>query len=467
MSRVVVTGLGMITSLGNDLATSWEGLCLGRSGISEITSYDTSQHRVRFGGQVKNFDPTPYMNTKEIRRNDPYEHLATAATKQALCHSDLQINCANAQAVGICIGSGIGGMITIHEQFRVLTEKGPDRVSPFFVNMTITDGAAGIVSIMTGARGPNWAVVSTCATSANAIGEAWETIKRGDAKAMIAGGAEKAITPLCMAAFDNMHALSRRNCEPQKASRPFDRNRDGFVMGEGAGILILEDLEFACARGARILAEMVGYGTVAEAHHVTDLAPDANGLTRAMSSALKKAHLHPTEIDYINAHGTSTPDNDATETRAIKNCLGEYAYRVAISSSKSMLGHTLGAAGAIEAVISIMTLLTGIIPPTINLDNPDPVCDLDYVPNRARQADVRVAMSNSMGFGGHNASLVFNRMPEGLYTLIFFSFCAKNSLHRPEVLGGQMYALLPQPLLAKNRGSIISAIIGTNANWPV
>lgn len=409
MSRVVVTGLGMITSLGNDLATSWEGLCQGKSGISEITAFDSSQHRVHFGGQIKDFDPTLYMNGKEVRRNDPYEQLAVAATQQALEHSGLKITCANARTVGVCIGSGTGGMITMHEQFRVLTERGPNRVSPFFINMTITDGAAGIVSIITGAKGPNWAAVSACATSANTIGEAWETIRRGDARAMIAGGAEKAITPLCVAAFDNMHALSRRNCDPQGASRPFDRNRDGFVMGEGAGILILEDLEFAQARGAHILAEMVGYSSVAEAYHVTDLAPDAEGLTCAIRSALHKAHLRPEEVDYINAHGTSTPDNDAIETRAIKNCLGDYAYHVPISSSKSMIGHTLGAAGAVEAVISIMTLLTGIIPPTINLHDPDPACDLDYVPNRARRANVNVVMSNSMGFGGHNASLIFKR----------------------------------------------------------
>lgn len=412
MSRVVVTGLSMITSLGNDLPTSWEGLCQGRSGISEITSYDTSQHRVRFGGQITNFDPTLYMSGKEARRNDPYEQLAIAATRQALEHSGLKITCANAHSIGVCIGSGIGGMITMHEQFRILAEKGPDRVSPFFINMTITDGAAGIVSIMTGAKGPNWAAVSACSTSANSIGEAWETIRRGDARAMIAGGAEKAITPLCMAAFDNMHALSRHNCDPQGACRPFDQFRDGFVMGEGAGILILEDLEFAQARGAHILAEMVGYSTVAEAYHVTDLAPDAEGLTCAMRNALRKAHLCPEEIDYINAHGTSTPNNDATETLAIKNCLGEHAYRVAISSSKSMIGHTLGAAGAIEAVISIMTLLTGIIPPTINLHHPDPACDLDYVPNQARRATIRTVMSNSMGFGGHNASLIFKRFEE-------------------------------------------------------
>jgi 3-oxoacyl-[acyl-carrier-protein] synthase II len=409
MSRVVVTGLGLVTSLGNDLASSWEGLCLGKSGISEISSYDTSQHRVRFGGEVTNFDPLPYMNCKDTRRNDPYAQLAIATTKQALAHAGLQITEENAHSVGVCIGSGIGGMVTLHEQFRILYEKGPDRVSPFFINMTIADGAAGIVSIMTGAKGPNWAAVSACATSANTIGEAWETIRRGDAQAMIAGGAEKAITPICMAAFDNMHALSRRNCDPQGASRPFDSTRDGFVMGEGSGMVILEDLAYAKARGAHILAEMVGYSSVAEAHHVTELSPNAEGLTYAIRKALYKANLHPEQVDYINAHGTSTPGNDVTETRAIKNCFGKHAYRLAVSSSKSMIGHTLGAAGAIEAVISIMTILAGIIPPTINLHNPDPECDLNYVPHKACRTPVDVAMSNSMGFGGHNACLIFKR----------------------------------------------------------
>lgn len=409
MSRVAVTGLGLVTSLGNDLASTWEALCQGKSGISEITGYDTSRHRVHFGGEIKNFDPTPYMDRKEIRRNDPYEHLAVAASKQALMHANLRITDEIADDVGVYIGSGIGGLITQHEQFKILHEKGPDRISPFFINMMIVDGAPGIVSIMTGARGPNWAAVSACATSGNTIGEAWETIRRGDAKVMIAGGAEKAITPIAMAAFDNMHALSRRNDDPQGASRPFDAKRDGFVMGEAAAMLILEDLEFAKARGARILAEMVGYGSTADAHHVTEPAPGGAGLIRAMRRAMQKAGLRPDQIDYINAHGTGTKPNDSTETRAIKTCLGDYAYRVAISSTKSMTGHTLGAAGAVEAVISNQVILTGIIPPTINLHHPDPECDLDYVPNEARYATVNVAMSNSMGFGGHNTCLIFKR----------------------------------------------------------
>ena len=409
MSRIVVTGLGIITSVGNDLASSWEALCHGKSGVGEIDGYDTSQHRVHFGAEVRNFDPALYMDRKEIRHSDPYEQLAIATARQALDQSSLMITDENADDIGVYIGSGIGGLVTLHEQFKVLHDKSPDRISPFFINMMIVDGAPGMVSILTGARGPNWAAVSACATSGNTIGEAWETIRRGDAKAMIAGGGEKAITPIAMAAFDNMHALSRRNDDPQGASRPFDATRDGFVMGEGAGMLILEDLEFAKARGAKILAELVGYAATGDAYHITEPAPGGSGLVRAMRRALQKAELRPDQVDYINAHGTSTPYNDRTETQAIKTCFGEHAYRLAISSTKSMMGHTLGAAGAVEAVISIMTILTGVIPPTINLHHPDPDCDLDYVPNEARQATVNIAMSNSMGFGGHNTCLIFKR----------------------------------------------------------
>jgi len=409
MSRVVVTGLGLITSLGNDLATSWEALCQGKSGVAEITGYDTSRHRVHFGAEIKDFDPTLYMDRKEVRRNDPYEQLAIATAKQALAQSGLQITGENADDIGVYIGSGIGGLVTLHDQFKVLHEKGPDRISPFFINMMIIDGAPGIVSILTGAKGPNWAAVSACATSGNTVGEAWETIRRGDARAMIAGGSEMGITPISMAAFDNMHALSRRNDDPQGASRPFDATRDGFVMGEGAGMLILEDLDFARARGATILAELVGYASTGDAHHVTEPAPGGSGLVRAMRRALQKADLRPDQVDYINAHGTSTQFNDRTETHAIKTCFGDHAYRLAISSTKSMTGHTLGAAGAVEVVISVMAIQTGILPPTINLHHPDPQCDLDYVPNEARQATINVAMSNSMGFGGHNTCLIFKR----------------------------------------------------------
>ena len=408
-SRVVVTGLGLVTSLGNDVASTWKALCEGVSGVGPITSYDTSRFRVHCGGEIKNFDPALYMERKEIRRNDPYAHYAVAATRQALAQAGLQITDENADDVGVYIGSGIGGLTTMHEQFAVLFEKGPERISPHFANMIIVDSAPAIVSILTGAKGPNWATVAACATSSNSIGEAWETIRRGDAKAMIAGGAEKGTMPMSMAAFDNMHAVSRRNDDPQGASRPFDATRDGFVMGDGAGIMILEDLEFAQARGATILAELVGYASTADAHHVTEPAPEGKGLVRAIRRALQKAGLRPEQIDYINAHGTSTPFNDRMETQAIKQCFGEYAHRVSISSTKSMMGHTMGASGGIEAVICVKTILTGVIPPTINLHHPDPECDLDYVPNQARQARVNVAMSNSMGFGGHNACLVFRR----------------------------------------------------------
>ena len=412
MSRVVVTGIGLLTPVGNNVSSTWEALCEGKSGVGSITSFDTSRFRVHFGAEVKNFDPSFYMGRKEIRRTDPYEHFAIAATKQALAQSGLQITEENADDIGIYIGSSIGGLSAILDAAKTLLEKGPDRISPYSANMTSIDSAPGIVSIMTGARGPNWAAVSACATSSNTIGEAWETIRRGDARAMIAGGSEKAINPLSMAAFDNMHALSRCNDDPQRASRPFDATRDGFVMGEGSGMLILEDLDFAKTRGATILAEMVGYGSTADAHHMTEPPPGGVGIVRAMRRALQKAGLRPDQVDYINAHGTSTPYNDRTETYAIKDCFAEHAYRVPISSIKSMIGHTMGAAGAIEAAVSIMSILTGIIAPTINLRHPDPECDLDYVPNQARETTVNVAMSNSMGFGGHNACLIFKRFHE-------------------------------------------------------
>ena len=410
--RVVVTGMGLLTPVGNNVASTWESLCQGRSGVGPITSYDTSRFRVHFGAEIKQFDPSHYLDRKEIRRTDPYEHYAVATAKQALALSGLKITEENAFDVGVCIGSGIGGLTTVHDQFHVLFEKGPERISPHFPNMIIVDGAPGIVSIVTGAKGPNWATVSACATSSNSIGEAWETIRRGDAKAMITGGSEKGLTPIAMAAFDNMHAISRRNDDPQGASRPFDATRDGFVMGDGAGMLILEELDFAKGRGATILAELVGYGSTADSYHITEPSPGGTGLVRAMRRALQKAALQPEQVDYINAHGTSTPFNDRTETQAIKNCFGEYAYRVPISSTKSMTGHTMGASGAIESVICIMSILTGVIAPTINLHYPDPACDLDYVPNEARQAEVRVAMSNSMGFGGHNSCLIFKRFED-------------------------------------------------------
>ncbi len=412
MSRVVITGMGLLTPVGNNVSSTWEALCKGESGVGSISNFDTSRFRVHFGAEVKNFDPSFYMDRKEIRRTDPYEHFAIATAKQALAQSGLQITEENADDIGIYIGSGIGGLSTLLDAAKTLLERGPERISPYSVNMISIESAPGLVSIMTGARGPNWAAVSACATSSNTIGEAWETIRRGDARAMIAGGSEKAINPLSMAAFDNMHALSRFNDDPQGASRPFDATRDGFVMGEGSGMLILEDLDFARTRGATILAEMVGYGSTADAYHVTEPPPGGTGMAKAMRRALQKAGLRPDQVDYINAHGTSTLYNDRTETNAIKDCFGEHAYRVPISSIKSMIGHTMGASGAIEAVVSIMSILTGVIAPTINLHHPDPECDLDYVPNRARETTINVAMSNSMGFSGHNACLIFKRFQE-------------------------------------------------------
>ncbi len=412
MSRVVITGMGLLTPVGNNVSSTWEALCQGKSGVGPITYFDTSRFRVHFGAEIKNFDPLLYMERKEIRRTDPFEHFAIATAKQALAQSGLQITEENADDIGIYIGSGIGGLSALLDAAKTLLERGPERVSPHSINMISIESAPGLVSIMTGARGPNWAAVSACATSSNTIGEAWETIRRGDARAMIAGGSEKAINPLSLAAFDNMHALSRSNNDPQGASRPFDATRDGFVMGEGSGMLILEDLNFARARGAPILAEMVGYGSTADAYHVTEPPPGGAGIAKAMRRALQKAGVRPDQVDYINAHGTSTLYNDRTETNAIKDCFGEHAYRIPISSTKSMIGHTMGAAGAIEAVVSIMSILTGIIAPTINLHHPDPECDLDYVPNRAREATVNVAMSNSMGFSGHNACLIFKRFHE-------------------------------------------------------
>ncbi len=409
MKRVVITGMGLITALGHTVEETWEALCQGRSGIGLIRNFDASEYPVRFAGEVRNFDPSPYLEHKEIRRNDPFTHLAVAASRQALAQARLSITEQLAPQVGVCIGSGVGGLMTLHEQFTVLHEKGPTRVSPFLVPMMMINAAPGMVSLLTGARGPAWAAVSACATGGNALGEAWETIRRGAARAMLAGGAEKAVTPLAMAAFANIHARSRRNENPQGASRPFDAERDGFVMGEGAGMLLLEDLDFAVERGAPILAELVGYGSTADAYHITEPAPGGEGLVRAMERALQSAGLRPEEVNYINAHGTATRLNDATETQAIKTCFGNHAYQLAISSTKSMLGHTFGAAGAIEAAIAVLSIVHGMIPPTINLDHPDPACDLDYVPHQARQAEIRVALSNSMGFGGHNTCLTFKQ----------------------------------------------------------
>jgi 3-oxoacyl-[acyl-carrier-protein] synthase II len=405
----VVTGLGLVSALGNDVPTTWKALCEGRSGVAAITGFDVSDQHTQIAAQVRDFDPASYMDRRDIRRNDPFVHYAAAAVRQALDDAQFAVTDANREEVGVIIGSGVGGLQSCEEQFRLLFDRGPDRISPFFITRYITDMASGYVSIALGAQGPNFATVSACATGAHAIGESAEMIRRGDADAMITGGSEAGIVPLALAAFGNMHALSRRNSAPDEASRPFDAERDGFVMGEGAGILLLEEREAALARGAHIYAELVGYAATADAFHVTEPAPEGTGLARAMRRALEKARLAPADVNYINAHGTSTPLNDKNETLAIKAVFGEAARQVAVSSTKSMMGHTLGAAGGIEAAICALAIERGVMPPTINQTHPDPDCDLDYVPNAARKGDVRVAMSNSMGFGGHNAVLVLRR----------------------------------------------------------
>jgi 3-oxoacyl-[acyl-carrier-protein] synthase II len=409
MRRVVVTGLGMVTPLGNDVPTTWKALCEGCSGVAPITGFDVSEQHAQIAAQVRDFDPAAYMDRRDIRRNDPFVHFAMAAVRQALDDAKFEVTDANREDVGVIIGSGVGGLQVCEEQFRLLFDRGPDRISPFFITKFITDMASGYVSITLRAQGPNFATVSACATGAHAIGESAEIIRRGDADAMITGGSEAGIVPLSLAAFGNMHALSRRNAEPEKASRPFDGERDGFVMGEGAGVVLLEEREAALARSAHIYAEVIGYAATADAYHVTEPSPEGTGLARAMRRALEKARLTPAEVDYINAHGTSTPLNDKNETLAIKAVFGEAAHHVAISSTKSMMGHTLGAAGGIESAICALAIERGIMPPTINQTHPDPECDLDYVPNTARKAEVRVAMSNSMGFGGHNAVLIMRR----------------------------------------------------------
>ena len=408
-TRVGITGIGLLTPVGNDTASAWRALCAGQSGIGPLTRFDASQHEVRIAGELKDFDPSAYMDRKEIRRNDPFVHFAIAATKQAVADAHLDVS-AMPDDVGVVIGSGSGGLTTLDSQFRVLFERGPDRVSPFFITMMVADMAAGNVSMMLGARGPNFATVSACATGANAIGESFEIIRRGDARAMIAGGCEAGSTPMTLAAFTTMHALSRRNDEPQRASRPFDAERDGFVIGEGAGIVVLEDLELARERGAHVYAEILSYASTSDAHHITEPAPGGAGLARALRRALMKANLRPDQVDYINAHGTSTAYNDRDETAAIKQVFGEHAYKLAISSTKSMTGHLMGAAGGVEIAVTALALHDGIIPPTINYEHPDPECDLDYVPHTARRADIKIAISNSMGFGGHNAVVVLGKV---------------------------------------------------------
>ncbi|GIV96630.1 MAG: 3-oxoacyl-[acyl-carrier-protein] synthase 2 [Herpetosiphonaceae bacterium] len=407
--RVVITGMGAVSPLGLDVPALWRSIVEKRSGVGRITLFDPSDLEVQIAAEVKGFDPANYMDRKEARRNDRFVHFAVAATKEAMRSANLTIDEDNADDVAVIIGSGIGGLTSLSEQFKVFFEKGPGRVSPFLVPMMITNMAGGIVSILTGARGPNYSPVSACATSTNAIGEGMHLIKRGAAKTVIAGGAEAPIVPMALAAFNSARALSTRNDEPETASRPFDATRDGFVMGEGAAVLVMEDLSYALERGAPILAEVVGYGWTSDAYHITAPAEGGVGMVKAMRLALREAGLKPEEIDYLNAHGTSTPANDRTETQAIKTVFGDYAYKLPISSSKSYFGHLLGAAGAMESVVSILGMQNNLIPPTINLKEPDPECDLDYVPNEPRPARIDTLMNNSMGFGGHNVSLIFRR----------------------------------------------------------
>ncbi len=411
-NRVVVTGIGILCPLGRDIATSWEGLIAGKSGIDYITLFDPEPLETKFAGEVKGFEPTDYVSRKEARRMDRFAQLAVAASLQAVEQAGIQINSDNQHKIGVIIGSGIGGLTTLFEQTKLLLEKGPDRVSPFLAPMMIADMAAAQASIILGVKGPNLCTTSACSSGSDAIGVAYELIKRGDTQAVIAGGSEAIINPIGITAFNALKAISTRNNEPQLASRPFDAERDGFVIGEGAGILILESLAYAQKRGADILAEVMAYGASADAYHVTQPDENGEGAARAMLVALNKAGLATTEIGYINAHGTSTPLNDKTETMAIKRVFGDNAYHIPISSTKSMMGHLIGGAGAVEAAICIMVIQRGIIPPTINLTHPDPECDLDYVPNVARRAKVTTALSNSFGFGGHNSVLVFRQYTE-------------------------------------------------------
>jgi 3-oxoacyl-[acyl-carrier-protein] synthase II len=401
--------MGCISPVGNNVADTWSAILAGKSGSGMITLFDASKHKTRFAAEVKGFDAVALFGPREARKMDRFTQFATVATMEALEQSGLKIDEANRDRVGILIGTGIGGIGTLLDQADVMRERGPDRVSPFLIPMMISDSAPGMLAIRVGARGPNMAIATACASGNNAIGDAVETIRRGSADVMIAGGAEAALVSVAMAGMNVMGALSTRNDDPQTASRPFDKERDGFLMGEGAGMLILESLEHAQARGANILAELNGYGTTDDAHHISAPAENGAGAAMSMKLALENANLKVDDIGYINAHGTSTPLNDKSETAAIKTVFGEQAYAIPVSSTKSMTGHLLGASGAVEAVFSILALREGVLPPTINYQTPDPECDLDYVPNQPRKASPRHAMSNSFGFGGHNATLIFSR----------------------------------------------------------
>ncbi|MEW6084334.1 MAG: beta-ketoacyl-ACP synthase II [Chloroflexota bacterium] len=410
--RVVVTGMGCISPVGNTVKDTWASLLEGKSGAGPITHFDATKHKTRFAAEVKGFDPVASFGAREARKMDRFTQFAVFATMEALEQSGLKIDESNRDRIGILIGTGIGGIGTIMEQAAVMHERGADRVSPFLIPMMISDGAAGMIAIRFGARGPNMSIATACATGNNAIGEAAEMIRRGAADVMIAGGAEGALVPITMAGMNVIGALSTRNDDPQGASRPFDKDRDGFLMGEGAGVLILESLESAQARGAAILAEINGYGTSDDAHHVSAPAENGAGAAISMSLALDDAGLGIEDIQYINAHGTSTYLNDKSETAAIKTVFGESAYSIPVSSTKSMTGHLLGASGAVEAIFSILAIREGVIPPTINYQTPDPECDLDYVPNQPRVATLEHVMSNSFGFGGHNATLVIGKYTE-------------------------------------------------------
>ena len=407
--RVVVTGVGAITPIGNNPVEFWEGLQSGRNGIGSITLFDPAQHRCRIAGEVKGFDPQQYMDGKDAKRMDRFAQFGVAASLQAIADAQLTINELNAEQVGVMLGTGIGGIKVLEEQQTIYLNRGPDRCSPFMVPMMIANMAAGLTAIQIGAKGPNSCPVTACAAGSNAIGEAFRLIQHGYAQAMICGGTEAAVTPLSVAGFASMRALSFRNDDPTRASRPFDRDRDGFVMGEGSGILLLEELGHALSRKAKIYAEIVGYGMTCDAYHMTGIAPQGEGAARAIALCLKDGGIKPEQVSYINAHGTSTPVNDPSETAAIKTALGEAAYKVAISSTKSMTGHLLGGSGGIEAVATVLAIANDRVPPTINLENPDPECDLDYIPNQSRAQTVNVALSNSFGFGGHNVTLAFKK----------------------------------------------------------
>lgn len=407
--RVVVTGLGIISPLGNDKSTFWNNLVKGKSGVSYIEQFDASTYPTKIAAQVESFDPLDYLDRKDARRMDRFMLFACAAARQALEDANLVIDDRNAGRVGVWVGSGIGGLATCEKQHENLLKKGAGGVGPFLIPMMIPNMAAGQISILCGARGPNGCTVTACATGTHSIGDAFRFIQRGDADAMIAGGAEACITPLAIAGFCSMKALSTRNSDPRGASRPFDAGRDGFVMGEGSGIVILEEINHALDRGAKIYAEITGYGATGDAYHIVQPDPEGEGAARAFTLALQDAGVRPENVDYINAHGTSTSINDAMETKAIKRALREHAYRVAVSSIKSMTGHMLGAAGAVEFIAATLSCQNNLIPPTINYTDPDPACDLDYVPNTARETEVNVAISDSLGFGGHNAALVITK----------------------------------------------------------